>query len=373
MPEILLSTVIMAHPKRAESAVQLRESCPELDLRIVYDPEPEAPPSTLRTAALAWSAIAEGATHQLVLQDDVVLCDDFAAQLHAAVADMPDSPVFLYTDWGTKCSHALRLAALRGASWAEGVDPWVPAQAVLLPADIARGFIDYVTERPHLDDDALALEAYLRENKLTAFVCMPNLVQHGGIPSLLGNDTPMGLRRSSCFAAAEDWTGPRARTGAVVSGLSAVPDLLVGRSVCWTRPGDDPYGWTSTPTHDWLASRGLPVFEQMPLFRAACGVLADGPCREIASETLLFHLWLTGFLHGVIAATWPEADADWLAAALERPLVRRSHATLVPGGLRELLSEPYLAAAAEAFLPLVHRAMHQGLDANANHSLLPAP
>jgi hypothetical protein len=370
MAELELSTVIMAHPRRAESAVRLRDSCPELDLRIVYDPEPEAPPSTLRTASLAWSSIAEGATHQLVLQDDVVLCDDFAAQLHAAVASMSDSPVFLYTDWGTKCSHALRLAALRGVSWAEGVDPWVPAQAVLLPADMARGFIGYVTERPHLDDDALALEAYLRENKITASVCMPNLVQHGGIPSLLGNDTPMGLRRSNCFAAAEDWTRPQYWTNASLSGLTAVPDLLVGRSVCWTRPADDPYGWTSTPTYEWLAARGLPVFDQMPLFHEASTALAGSTCREMAGETLLFHLWLTGFLHGVIAATWPEADADWLTDALERPLVRRSQATLVPGGLRELLAEPYLAAASEAFLPLVRRAMYQGLETNAKWELL---
>ncbi|HEX6527857.1 MAG TPA: hypothetical protein VF070_48730 [Streptosporangiaceae bacterium] len=376
MSNISLSVVVMAHPRRADSAEKIRASCPELNLSVVFDPEPEAPPSPLRsfrTSMLAWSSTGDRATHHLVLQDDVQLCDDIAEELHAAIAAMPASPLYLYTDWGTKCSHLLRLGALRGAPWVEAVDPWVPAQAVLLPVGIADGFVRYVARRPELDDDAFALTAYLNANQLTAFVCMPNLVEHEYAPSLLGNDVPMGLRRATCFGRPShlpvDWTASPLRAPAVL------PDLLAGRSYCSVKRTDGVIGaWSNMPTYEWLAERGISVHDQTALFRDAdasewdgrrCGGLAS-----VASDTLKFHFWLTGFVYGALIATWPEADKDWFIAALDRPLARRALATLVPGGLRELVVRDRLASASDMFLPLVIHAMRQGLDANTDGTLV---
>jgi hypothetical protein len=364
--------VIMAHPRRARAAERIRASCPELDLRIVFDPDPGAPPSTLRTSMLAWASIADAATHQLVVQDDVVLCANFAEQLRAAVTAVPGRPLYLYTDWGTQCSHLLRLAALRGLSWVEAVDPWVPAQAVVLPAEIAEGFVEFAGQKPHLDDDALVLGQYLSLHA-PPLVCLPNLVQHDNSPSLLGNDVWIGIRRSVCFGQAD---GHAITTdGAHLKSPAILPKLVSGRSFCATRPDNDRTGrWPSMPTHEWLADRGLPLTEQIELFRVA-DARSLGRARQglvsLASVTLRFQFWLTGILYGVLVATWPTAGHAWLSGAFERPLARQAFATLVPGGLRQLVAEPYLDAAADIFLPLVQVATHQGLDANGDHKLLP--
>jgi hypothetical protein len=369
MADIRISGVIMAHPRRAEAALRLRDQHPEIGLRIVYDPDPDAPASALRTSALAWSAIEGVATHHLVVQDDVRLCDDFPRQLRAAVATRPADPLFLYTDWGTRCSHLLRLAALRGASWAEAIDPWAPAQAMVLPRELARGFVDHVAAHPEPAADALAMVAYLRHRGTMAYVSAPNLVEHGAAPSLLGHDVPMGPRLTTCFGHPPGTAAPW--SAAALAGLPVVPDLLCGRSFCWTRVGD---GWVDSRTHEWLVRRGLSFFEMVSRFREA---LAEAPaadaCRDLMADTLVFQFWLSGFMYGAIMATWPEADEAWLEAALRRPLAVRSLQTLPHGGLREILAEPHLSSAGAALLPLVHVAMRHGLRANAGHGIVPAP
>src|SRR5262245_1863058 len=74
--EVRISTAVMAHPARREQAEQLQRRHPELNAEIVFDPDPDGKPATLRTAVAAWSRIREGATHHFVMQEDVQLCRD---------------------------------------------------------------------------------------------------------------------------------------------------------------------------------------------------------------------------------------------------------------------------------------------------------
>jgi hypothetical protein len=370
MAEVTFSAVIMAHPARERAAGQLRDRYPELGARIVYDPDPDGPRSTLRTARLAWGAIAPGASHHLVLQDDVALCDDFPAQLARAVATMPDRPLFLYTDWGTPCSQLLRLAALRGASWAEAIDPYVPAQAVLLPAGVARRLVDYVDGHPELEpDDAMALRLFLEHHDLTAYVCVPNLVQHAGLPSLLSHDVMMGERRSVCFG--NDPRHPVPWTDAALSGVGMVPDFVAGRSVCWLRDPAAPSGLRATGAYDWLRGRGLALPELTADFLAAVEAVGPLPVsRGLLADAVLFQLWLTGLLYGVAMATWKEFSAQRLADAVLRPLAARCLGSLVGGGVREILAVDRIAPVSAELTPLFVHALHHGVRLNAGRGLL---
>ena len=137
-PEVRLSAVVMTHPRRRAAAEALRDLHPDLDLGIVVDPDPDGPPDALRTARLAWSAVRDDATHHLVVQDDMRLIDGFAAHAARAAAAMPGQVLCFFTEWGSRTSHALRLATLEGASWVPVIDPYVPTTALLLPAEVAQ-------------------------------------------------------------------------------------------------------------------------------------------------------------------------------------------------------------------------------------------
>src|SRR5262245_51611110 len=151
---IVLSAVVMTHPRRIAAAEALRQRHPELDLGIIVDPDPGGAPDALRTARLAWAAAGEHATHHLVIQADMLLVDGFAKQLHAAIEAMPDGLLCLFSEWGSRTSHAVRLAAIAGASWVPVLDPYIPTAAHVLPAKLSRLLAEYPGEGP---DDVMLL------------------------------------------------------------------------------------------------------------------------------------------------------------------------------------------------------------------------
>jgi len=124
--DVVLHAVVMAHPRRLSSAEALRERHPELDMTIMFDPEPDAEPSALRAARLAWASAPAGATHLLVVQDDMVLVPDIQRHVLSAASIMPSSVLSFFTEWGSRTGHALRLASVLGGSWVEVIDPYVP-------------------------------------------------------------------------------------------------------------------------------------------------------------------------------------------------------------------------------------------------------
>src|SRR5215208_7982826 len=98
--DVVLHAVVMAHPRRLSAAQTLRDRHPELDLTILYDPQPDATPSALRAARLAWACAPAGATHLLVVQDDMVLVPDIHRYVISAAKAMPSSVLSFFTEWG---------------------------------------------------------------------------------------------------------------------------------------------------------------------------------------------------------------------------------------------------------------------------------
>src|SRR4051794_21448311 len=102
MAAVRLSAVVMTHPRRLAAARALAARHPDLDLRLVVDPRPDAPPNALRTARAAWKAVAAGATHHLVVQDDMLLADGIGALLTRAATALPGQVLSLFTEWGSR-------------------------------------------------------------------------------------------------------------------------------------------------------------------------------------------------------------------------------------------------------------------------------
>lgn len=375
-----LSTVIMAHPSRLALAEALADRLPELKPDIVVDPDPHGPPSSLRTAAVAWSFVPDHATHHLVLQDDAVPCAGFAAAVHETITQYPSNALSLFTEWTSMTAHHLRMAALAGAAWAGVLDEYVPSVALVLPADLAREFGEAATRnlRTWTPTDDVALMNFLRDRNVAAICRIPTLVDHDSPDSLTGN-THQGPRRSVCFA--DDVPAPQA------SAVLGVADLLP-TFAHYQMPGfgSQPYyalrkplddaglPWSIRPTEQWLADAELDPAAVTELARAHTDRWRSQHPR--LDDRLLDRLWLTPFAVGAsltqpaVRLYWPDgtplpsripvADEAALESLLADPVIRRAFTTLPQAHLHPVATRDVLADLEQPLADLMLDAVRAG-------------
>ncbi|GGO39030.1 hypothetical protein [Streptomyces lasiicapitis] len=358
-PEIRLSTVVMAHPRRADAARALCARHPELDARLITDPDPDGPPSALRTARLAWQSVAPGATHHLVLQDDAILAPDFAARVRDLIAARPAASLSLFTEWGSRTANAVRVAALRGHAWAPVVDDYLPSVALVLPAELALGFEEYATAKTAQEDtDDVALLGYLAAAGTETVVPVAGLVDHANPASLVGNDV-MGPRSAACFPT----TAPALPQGPQeLVRLDTVPYFCWWEqlAVAYVRDASAPDGWRRVPAEDALLERGIPRARVVEALREALDRLPHrGFVHDRVSDVLLTEIWTTAYALGVV--THESGGAPDFAA----PLAPAALATLAPGALRRVVPAGWLAGVGELLAPLVADGVARGAEASA--------
>jgi hypothetical protein len=250
-----LSTVVMTHPSRYAGAARVAAGH-GTDCTIVTDPQPDAPPSTLRTSRAAWAATGAGATHHLVLQDDIDLLPGFADHVHRAIDDHPQAALALFTEWGSRTADMLRIAAIAGMGWTECVDRYLPTQAVVLPAGLAAGFAAHAVTLPPDTPDDNALMAYLRAHQVPALVKVANLVEHLDLPSTVGNNW-MGQRRAACYLP-DPPEHPRP-AATVLPAARIVPHLAWDDAtpVYWVVEDDVTRDWAHHPLQPLLTDHGV--------------------------------------------------------------------------------------------------------------------
>ncbi|MBB5867526.1 hypothetical protein F4553_000905 [Allocatelliglobosispora scoriae] len=308
-----------------------------MDLAIVEDPDPDGPPSALRAARLAWAAVADDATHHLVVQDDMELVAGIAQSVRQAAAAMPDQILCLFSEWGSRTAHAVRLGAIEGVSWVPVIDPYIPTTAVLLPAQVARELA--VAPAGETVPDDVVLLAYLRERGLVAYVSVPNLAEHRGSASIVGNDTLWGPRHTALYAGRLETVPVLDST---ISQQTLVPHVLVwdGLSVALTReaPAEQTRGqWSAIPTYRFLAERGVTVPDLLGWFdTATTDLFQDGEVRTLVADPILFQSWVNHLAYGV-AATNVLPDLDTLTKRLSDPVVMEAMRTLIPGMFQRFL------------------------------------
>jgi hypothetical protein len=357
----------MAHPSRREHAEQLLRRHPELDVQIVFDPDPGGGPATLRTALAAWSRVKDGATHHLVLQDDVQLCHDFSAVMLQALSVAPVGAIAFFANWFASTSQSVRLAALAGASWAPVADPWAPTQALVLPAELAADFASFAEGYTKDKPDNRAMSEFLEVRGVPIYVSVPNLVQHRPTPSLLLNDLLYGLRDSVVFPESAD-VGPAPFTDRTVA-PPAVANIGLGdfESFCHYDPLIGKPRSSTAPGPEVLIRHGLTAPELGESFFSELDYHPKAVATGLG-ESLLFQLWIASFLQGHIARGLPDLAAfdDLDAAFAKNRWARPALSTFPAGALRKTFPRTVLKGVAEQLTPLCQSATRAGFAA-VNH------
>lgn len=328
----VLSVVVMHHPARGDVSALVR-ACAPLDVRVVEDPDPDGPPSPLRTAKRAWAAVAPGATHHLVLQDDVAPVAGFAELVRRAVRARPRHAVALYSNWNSpRNAYLVRAAAAAGQAWAPlGHDEWVPTLGLVLPADGARRLAAHLATLPDdARDDDEAVVTFCARERYPVVATLPHLLEHGDGPSLAGNDAH-GARHATVPADdvvdpdAWDRPGPE-RTPARVPATLRPVAVTLERSRCTLRvlrpaagePLEHPFGWAWDAWAGWLGVDPAVVAHDV-------AALAAGVCPRLGgvAPAALVELgaacWLLG--SDVARTAWPP-PADPGATAHRAAAVR---------------------------------------------------
>ncbi|WP_229402108.1 hypothetical protein [Micromonospora okii] len=349
-PPVRLSACVMAHPARRAAAERLAVALAGLDAAVATDPEPGRPGGTLRTSRLAWSRVAPDATHHLVVQDDSVLAPDFVRHALAGARALPGHALGLFTEWGSFTSYALRIAALVGTDWVEVVDGYMPAQALILPADVAREFDRYAaraTTGEEPDDEMLL--GFLRAVGVPMVVSVSNLVQHGDEVSIAGNGWH-GLRKAACWRAGP---GPG---GTVLDRIAVVPffSWFTGKAICRFRDRPDSDDWREVPAVDLLRAHGLSDDDVRRLIPDGGPSYAGDAVPAHLTQALVTAAVAVGLLAGECGA-----PAD---GASTGPVPAAALATLAPGGLRNFVDGSALPTVSEQLAPVVDAAVRLGLE-----------
>jgi hypothetical protein len=277
---------------------------------------------------------------------------DLPDRARAAAAAQPDAALALFTEWGSRTSGVLRVAALRGHGWASVVDDYMPTQALILPAPLAGALAGYLRTQPDDTPDDHAVLAFLRREGIPARVAVPNLVDHDDGPSLIGN-RPMGLRRSACFSPPPD------DLGAVVTDLADVPYLSWWNLMaeCWTRTPDG--GWRREPLPAFLARRCRDIAGVHDLCAEACHRSAIGSSTgQLLHRDLMAGLWQTAFaltLSAVRPGSGPAGRAGPDGYDPDGRVAAAALRSLAPGALRRVIDP---RAAGDAYRPLHDLARH---------------
>ncbi|MFH9404224.1 hypothetical protein [Streptomyces sp. NPDC017638] len=363
---VRISAAVMSHPRRAAAAHALAGRFPGLDITVVLDPEPDGPPSALRTARLAWAAVAPDATHHLVLQDDALPTEDFLTRLHALVAARPDAALSLFTEWGSRTSYAVRLAAMHGHDLAPVVDDYVPCVALVLPAEIARGFDPYARAKVdggHPDD--LALLHYLTDLGTPVLIPVAGLADHDNDTSLVGNNVH-GPRRAACLLPPEPAALPAEPS--VLDGLGTVPyyDFWGQYSDACIPDPSSVDGRVRSSARVFLAGYGVTQQELDQGLREALARSAERALLgDLVSEVVLTEVWIVSFLLGFIAADLEGRGGTTLD--LTGPAARAALATLAPGAVRRIVPVRRLPAVGALLTPVVLDAVRAGMARAPRH------
>lgn len=197
-PRWHLSATIMAHPVRAEAAEELQASL-DRPAPIVYDTNPV--PSSNRaqrwaTGRAAWEAHDPTADAHIVLQDDALVCADFLAGLETAL-DQFETTDFLvspYTGTGRPnqraCIRALEHADKHGHTWMS-LRSLYWGVAVCAPTHTITDMLTWCSaprRAGYINQDKNIGEYYRDILRWRTWYTVPSLVEHRGLPSLLGHD-----------------------------------------------------------------------------------------------------------------------------------------------------------------------------------------
>lgn len=192
----MLLTRVQAHPARSELLPKLIQSLSPLRTEISL--HSSQPPNPWEGYKQALTGIPEKG-HVLVLQDDVQVCQNFAAAVEQIAVANPEYPVVLFL---AKAPQRIAGLAIRAAKKRQPyihtqlrINEFMPVVSVLWPCNKAREFMSWASTaklpgypRVTLSDDACA-GRWASVTKQTICFTVPSLVEHRiDVDSLVGNN-----------------------------------------------------------------------------------------------------------------------------------------------------------------------------------------
>ncbi|SDH16793.1 hypothetical protein SAMN05421505_11243 [Sinosporangium album] len=344
----------MTHPKRFTWAQKVAAAVRGRALSIVMDPDPNGTPSALRTSLAAWSTIEPGATHHVVVHDDMVLSDTLFERAENAIRAMPHAALALFAFWNSRNGAAVRIGALTGSRWVSAVNEYTPCTALILPRDVAAGYVEFAGKLHGTWPEDVLMYRFLRLAGVRTFVGVPNLAEHEDLNSLSGNDF-QGLRRSACFPSL-DASGSEPVEDPVLDSLSVVPFFKNGRAQVALRvPGSRRPRWQNVECEQYLERLGTPA----AVLRPRRLVSVPGVDTAAVRGT-----WLTAYALGLAAGiTEAEREAGPYGARPDPMVVEQALATLGPGGLCHVLPAGALNELPERLGELVRTGVTAGREA----------
>ncbi len=172
---IRLSVAITNHPSRRLLAEQIAEkvSADGRSVEIVVDEYLEG---VWPNARRCWESYGIDATHHMVLEDDIAVCEDLVEGLEEALTYVPRRCVV------SAYNHKRFIKEVResGSSWA--ISSWHTAQALILPVNLIEEFLAWVDRyvKPHVMPGDVRLSAFAYYNEIPVYHTVPNLVEHLG-------------------------------------------------------------------------------------------------------------------------------------------------------------------------------------------------
>ena len=180
-----VQAVIQAHPARKVFAESLRESL-GLESKISY--HTSDPPSPWAGYQLALEGGLEAETsHILVIQEDTIVCRNFAGALLAIARSKPDDPVSLFLSWlPVPEKHAAYRAMIDGERYIRSVtSAFCPVVAILWPNSSAHSFLEWTrsgvklpNHRGFVASDDAVLARWINRCHRTVWITVPSLVEH---------------------------------------------------------------------------------------------------------------------------------------------------------------------------------------------------
>ena len=207
----IISCAVVAHPSRTVDALALLAALDEVGW--TYCSMDNDQVGAVANHRRAWASHDLTADWCLTVEDDAILCQDFAARLPIALDQAPTDIVSLYagTNYPAILANVLGDRVLSAAEdgWPYVTDPYLNhAVAVAIRAPLVPAMIADTEQYPDVPIDT-AISGWCLTTGRTITYTVPSLVQHADGPTLLddhGDGHPRTLPRKAVIFADDHTT-----------------------------------------------------------------------------------------------------------------------------------------------------------------------
>ncbi len=166
-----VTVAVMHHPSRADRIPRLLARLGHPDrVHLITDHESAG---IWPTARRCWEAAPPESTHHLVIQDDVLICDDLIPTMETVARILPEQVIAPYSN-----RSATDQERLQGNAWVRLPGVW--GQATMLPTPHIPDFLSWVDRhiRPEYKHDDRRVTFWLGATNRSAWAMIPSVVEH---------------------------------------------------------------------------------------------------------------------------------------------------------------------------------------------------